>query len=216
MPDDAPPNPGEGIQRREITIAELREFAKASGLERAAPGRSSVIFMFQVYAHAIAPHLFSGHSKIIAEVRGLEGAGRPVGTKPAEQFKHLPLKGLWKKHYLLGGIGSVAANTTIAFGRNKRDLHRVIEENYNPDTAHLSPLEISRNIANAALSLYANRSRAQRLTGEWIIYAQCGGRNYYLCLASHQEGDAEIFERIKNGCMAEFPFLRFQLDRGID
>src|SRR6266496_3461295 len=170
MPDDASPYSGEGVHQREITVAESREFAEAIGLERAAPGRSRVIFMFQVFAHAVAPHLFAGHSKIVAEVRMLEGIGTPVGTRAAEQFKHPPLKGLWKKHYLLGGISSVAANTMIAFGRNRRELRRVIQENHNPDTAGLSPLEISRNIANAAVGLYAERSRAQRLTGEWIIF----------------------------------------------
>jgi hypothetical protein len=211
MPDDASPYSGEGVHQREITVAELREFAEAVGLERAAPGRSSVIFMFQVYAHAVAPLLFAGYSKIVAEVRMLEGMGAPVGTKPAEQFRHPPLRGLCKKHYILGGISSVAANTMIAFGGNRRELHRIIQENYNPDTPGLWPLEISRNIANAAVGLYAERSRAQRLTGEWIIFAQHEGQNYYLCLGGHQEPDTEIFERIKNGCVAEFAFLRSQL-----
>jgi hypothetical protein len=59
--------------------------------------------------------------------------------------------------------------------------------------------------------LYAERSRDESLTGQWIVYAQHEGRNYYLCLALHDEGDAAIFGRIKNGCIGEFPFLQSQL-----
>ena len=70
---------------------------------------------------------------------------------------------------------------------------------------------VSRNLASAVVGLYAERSRDQRLTGEWIVYARHEGRNYYLCLARHDEEDATIFDRIKNGCVDEFPFLYSQL-----
>jgi len=63
----------------------------------------------------------------------------------------------------------------------------------------------------ATSNIYAERSRKQCLTGEWIIYAQHEGQNYYLCLAQHDE-DADAFERIKRGCVDEFPFLRSQLN----
>ncbi len=61
------------------------------------------------------------------------------------------------------------------------------------------------------IGLYAERSRGQRLTGEWIIYAQHEGQKYYLCLARFDEEDDAVFDRIKNGCVDEFPFLHLQL-----
>jgi len=49
------------------------------------------------------------------------------------------------------------------------------------------------------------------LTGDWIIYAQHEGLNYYLDLATHEEGVGErakdLAQKLREGCEAEFPFL---------
>jgi len=146
-------------------------------------------------------------AKVVAEIHALEGKGPLVGTKRAAQFKHPPLKGFWKKHYLMDGLGSVAKNLQLGFGPDRRRLRKAIEENYNLKTAHLPPEVVSKNIASAVVDLYADRSQRQRLTGEWIIYGEHRGQNFYLCLARHDEADSNIFERIKRGCSSEFPFL---------
>jgi hypothetical protein len=145
--------------------------------------------------------------KIVAEIRGLEGIGGPVGTKPAEQFRDPPLRGLWRKHYLVGGLLSTGKNVGLGFGKKKRELRRIIKDNYNPSTAHLPSETIARNLANAVTNIYTARASEQRLTGEWIIFAKHEGRNYYLCLAQHNEGDTAIFERVQK-CIDEFSFLR--------
>jgi hypothetical protein len=193
-----------------VTAEEVRQFAEAVGLAMAAPDRCSTIFMFDLYVRAFFP-VPGDPRKIVAEIRALEGLGRSVGTKPAEAFKHPPLRGLWKKHYLVGGLDSLARNIKIGFGRKQKALHRIVAQHWNPKTAHLPPEAVSRNIADAVVGLYAERSRAESLTGQWIVYAQHEGRKYYLCLALHDEGDAAIFDRIKNGCIGEFPFLQSQL-----
>lgn len=198
-----------------VTHEEVRGFAEALGLAHAAPGRCSTIFMFELYARSLFPvPVPLNPNKVVAEIRALEGLGRPVGTKPAEPFKHPPLRGLWKKHYLVSGLPSLATNIRIGFGRRQKALTRIIAQHWNPKTAHLPPEVVSRDLANAVVGLYAERSRDQCLTGEWIVYAQHKGRNHYLCLALHDEGDAAIFERIKNGCVSEFPFLQSQLGLG--
>jgi hypothetical protein len=43
---------------------------------------------------------------------------------------------------------------------------------------------------------YMNRSQQARLTGEWIIFAKTAAGNVYLTLASHQEGDKQIADRL--------------------
>jgi hypothetical protein len=199
----------ECIPTRTVSVAEVNDFAKAIGLSHAAPGRCSTVLMFELYCRAVVPVAALDPAKIVAEVWGLEGVGNPVGTKRATQFKHPPLRGFWKKHYLVGGLGSVVENVKRGFGPEpeRRRLHRVIEGNFNPKTAHLPPETISKNIANAIVNLYADRSRKECLTGEWIIYGKHDGKNYYLCLAAHDEPDIQIFERIKRGCSGEFPFL---------
>jgi hypothetical protein len=193
-----------------VTHEELRQFAEAIGLARAAPGRCSTILMFELYVRAFYP-VPGDPRKIVAEIWALEGVGRSVGTKPAESFKHPPLRGLQKKHYLVGGLNSLATNIRIGFGRKQKALRHIVAQHWNSKTAHLPPEVVSKNIADAVVGLYTGRSRDESLTGEWIVYAQHEGRNYYLCLALHDEGDAAIFDRIKNGCIGEFPFLQSQL-----
>ena len=193
-----------------VTHEEIHHFAEAIGLARAAPGRCSTILMFDLYVRAFFP-VPGDPRKIVAEILALEGLGSSVGTKPAASFKHPPLRGLWKKHYLVGGLNSLAANIKPGFGRKQKTLHRIIAQYWNPKTADLPPEVVSRSIAEAVVGLYAERSRDESLTGEWIVYAQNEGKNYYLCLALHDEGDAAIFDRIKEGCIGEFPFLESQL-----
>jgi hypothetical protein len=49
------------------------------------------------------------------------------------------------------------------------------------------------------------------LTGDWIIYAKHSGENYYLSLATHEEGTKEnvdaLLLKLNNGCYVDFPFL---------
>ncbi len=214
MTDDASPNSPDpsDVTQRIVTVADCRHLVKALGLSRATSERCSALFMFEVYGRVIVPNLPGDPAKIIAEVQGLEGSAPLVGTKPTSQFERPTLQGLWKKHYLVAGKASMAENIRRGWGRKQRVLRQIIKESYNPMTAHLPPETVPKNIANAAITdTYAERSREQRLTGEWIVYAKCGGQNYYLCLARHGEGDSDILERIKRGCVDEFPFLRSQL-----
>jgi energy-coupling factor transporter ATP-binding protein EcfA2 len=78
---------------------------------------------------------------------------------------------------------------------------------YNPDTNHLPSQEVAGNIARDIVQFYADRARTRELTGEWIVFAKHEGKNYYLCLAGHEEGDDDIFARIRDGCAGEFLFL---------
>jgi hypothetical protein len=213
MIDDARPNsanPATIAPQRSVSLAEVRRFAEAIGLERVAPERSSMILKFELYCHTFfVPNSSIHANKIVAEIRGLEGHGRRVGTKSAKQFKYPPLNGLWKKHYLVGGLASMARNIQIGFGSGQRELKKIIGKNFDPTTANFSPENIPK-IAKAVTNIYADRSHKQRLTGEWIIFAKHEGRNYYLCLATHDEAKnypADLFERIKLGCSYEFPFL---------
>jgi hypothetical protein len=49
---------------------------------------------------------------------------------------------------------------------------------------------------------------AAALTGEWIIYAQHEGKNYYLCLGTHHKsGHKALRQQIDDFCCLEFPFL---------
>jgi hypothetical protein len=157
----------DGIIRHEVTVPEVRGFVEFIGLTPDITARCSALFMFEVYCRARVPTLPGDPAKIVAEVRGLEGLGSS-GTRAAEEFDRPPLRGFWKKHYLVGGMGSLAKNIMLGLGKKRRELRRIIQEHWNPATAHLPPEAVSRNIANAITNLYADRSLAQELTGEWI------------------------------------------------
>lgn len=56
---------------------------------------------------------------------------------------------------------------------------------------------------------YYDRSGAEELTGEWIVYAKHDERNYYLTLGRHGEDEA-IMTRV-GACREEFPELEVVL-----
>jgi hypothetical protein len=218
--DKLPPESAQGpdIMSHTATAAEVRGFAEAIGLRQPIIERCSLLFTFQLYCSARVPALpFGDPVKTVAEVRALEGFGQSR-TKPAEEFDRPPLRGFWRKHYIVGGMSSLALNVKLGLGKNNRELRRIVREHWNPDTAHLPPEVVSGNIADAVTSIYQERARAQSLTGEWILFARLEGQNYYLCLATHEEARADrsaLAERIR-GCSSEFPFLLEQLEHAAD
>ncbi|CAO3459617.1 hypothetical protein [Azospirillum argentinense] len=197
-----------GSSMHQVSPEELQSFAEAIGLSRVAGGRCSTLFLLQIYAETFLPQSFSNAFKVVAEIAHLEGVGRSSHTKAAAAFERPPLLGLKKKHYLVGGKASVARNIMLASGKKNREFRRIAERNYINETIHLSPANIAKNIANDIVKLYLNRSRKRSLTGNWIIFAEQNGQNYYLCLAAHDDGDDLIAEKIKTACSEEFPFLR--------
>ncbi len=52
---------------------------------------------------------------------------------------------------------------------------------------------------------------ARGLTGDWLVYAKHHDRNYYLDLATHEDGSKEhadhLLTRLKDQSNAEYPFL---------
>jgi hypothetical protein len=170
--------------------------------------------MFLLYCCACgAP--FGDPNRIVAEIRALEGSG-VSSARPAEELDRPPLRGFWRKHYVLGGIGSFALNVKLGMKKRNRELRRIVREQWSLDAASLPPEVVSRDIAVAVTGLYQERASMQELTGEWIIFARHEGQNYYLSLATHDElrddHGAGLVERIK-GCVSEFPLLADQLAR---
>jgi hypothetical protein len=215
--DKSPPESAQNssIASHAVTAAEVRSFAEAIGLRQLIIERCSLLFTFQLYCSARVPTLpFGDPVKTAAEVRALEGFGQSR-TKPAEEFDRPPLRGFWRKHYIVGGMSSLALNVKLGLGKKSRELRRIVRKHWNPDTAHLPPEVVSQNIADAVVAKYWERARAQSLTGEWIVFARHEAQNYYLCLATHDEARANrtvLVERIK-GCTSEFPFLLEQLEK---
>jgi hypothetical protein len=145
---------------------------------------------------------------VLGEIDYLEGIGPQLKTKREEQFRHPPLLPFWHKHYSVPRhlLKNVDIRWNLTGGGN-RDLLPMLR-----DVAEKHGEEQDRwqGIAAHRLVVDGYKDRAERgLTGDWIIFAKHAGRNYYLDLATHEEGRAsqQLYEKIRQASGAEFPFL---------
>jgi hypothetical protein len=188
--------------------AEITNFARAFGLERAAPDRCSMLLVLGLFGGFKSGHL--NPAKVVHEIQALEGIGNPSRLKPPTQFKDPPLKGLWHKHYLPDGLLSMAINIKnglklygLPVARQRaREAQEAGEERY-------FSIEDVKSLANDAVhGNWTRLATAEALTGEWIVYAQHDGKNYYLCLGTHKRsGHKSLREQIDAICCQEFSFL---------
>ncbi|PHM20828.1 MAG: hypothetical protein CK604_07120 [Curvibacter sp. PD_MW3] len=188
--------------------AELATFVKAIGLERAAPGRYSLLLSLGLFGGHLAGRL--NPAKVIREIEALEGVGAPSRLKPPIQNRHPPLKGLWHKHHLQDGLGSLAKNL-------RRSLHKygmpyleqqIQEAERLGEERYITPDMVGALVDDAVLGNLRRLSEDRSITGEWLLYAKYEGKNYYLCLTSHDASQHdELRKQIDLVCCREFSFL---------
>lgn len=187
----------------QFTEVELGGYAERVGLAAVAPGRWSWLFAMQLLLHerqnGVDPSL------VVAELQALEGQIRTVATKPATQFSHLPLKGLWHKHFFSAHF--VPHNLVMQHSRGR--LEKLVERVLDPEKHSVVTPELldqlTYEIVHGALE---QREADNSLTGEWIVFAKHEGQNYYLSIALHNSGDQSIFDQIESVCFPQFPALR--------
>ncbi|UGA39274.1 hypothetical protein JOS77_06820 [Chromobacterium haemolyticum] len=140
------------------------------------------------------------------EIEVLETASGESRTKPATKFNGPFLKGLFHKHHMEDGLPSLSQNLLNALKTyGLPDFERLsIEAEKEGRVVSLD--DINAIVNEAVLINYQRRANDQQLTGEWIIFAQHKGENYYLCLGKHGQ-DEKIRSEIDALCVLEFPFL---------
>lgn len=192
---------------------ELLNFAGIIGLDRVAPDRYSALLLIQLFAGMTAQG--PNPAKVIREIEALEGYAVPTGTKPAEPFKHPPLKGLWHKHHLADGLRSLARNLRNGLRSDgvPTIARMALEAEEAGEVRYMTRADIACIVQDAVVDNYERRAAANAMTGEWLIFAKHEGRNYYLSLGEHTAGDAVLRAGIDAMCVHEFPFLRDILDR---
>jgi len=164
--------------------------------------RMSELIWFDIYvldaAFGVSPH------EILSAIRELEQGELPSGVKPATQFKNLPLKGLWHKHFFSAHF--IVQN--IILGLGKTGLERLVNEVMDPAKSPVITEEMINELAHrVTYEPVEVRDARKKLTGEWIVYLRHEGKNYYLCVNTHNAGDQFIFDRIKEHCVRDFPEL---------
>ena len=192
---------------------ELARFAAMTGLESAAPGRVSTLLLLQLYAGATAGTL--NPAKVIHEIAALEGAGPASRLKPPTRFeRHPALRGLWHKHYLQDGLASMALNVRRGIPQHGIPILRkmVDEAAAAGEVRHFEAAHAAAIADDAVRGTWERLQEQQALTGEWIIYSEHDGANYYLSLGAHTEGDDVLRKQIETFCRQEFPFIASQLE----
>jgi hypothetical protein len=67
--------------------------------------------------------------------------------------------------------------------------------------------EMAVELKDSFLSGFERRAENGKLTGEWIVYLNREGKNYYLCCTTHNAGDQVIYDRPMEHCPRDFPEL---------
>ncbi|MEW6519242.1 MAG: hypothetical protein AB1461_07495 [Thermodesulfobacteriota bacterium] len=190
-----------------ISKEELRKYAESNlafhGLDL---DRISSIFVAQIYR--LEQNRVLNIFQIMDEVKHLEALKRSSLTEKEGPFKGPILKGLHKKHFtdahfILKNIGN-----HLGYGKDKMPrLDRIIREAFKQNTSGCVDDGFINYIAHhTTVGAYEERAR-NCLTGEWIVFKKHKGKNYYLTLAAHDEGDENIMHRVEMACQFDFPFL---------
>lgn len=190
-------------QVRTVTQPELSEFAQAVGLDHVEQGRYSWLFALQLFLHMELQEI--NPFQVIAEIRAMEDGTRSTGTKPATPFAHPPLKGFWHKHFFSARFIPKNILNALSGGRLNTLVNDVLDPAISSIITPEMIKELSHRVVNETLEM---RQAHDKLTGEWIVFAQHGGRNYYLTLSTHSAGDQSIYDQIESVCFPQFPFLK--------
>lgn len=205
MDEEVPPT----HQTFDLNAEDVEAFAARCGLTRAAPDRVSLQLTVELYLHSEVPGAADIAPKVIDQIEVLEGRRPQQGMKDAEQFKHPPLRGLWKSHYLRHAHEAVPMNILQEFRNPNNAANNFLRAQFKKMQEHET--EITAVVLNEYAvkigNLFTDRRERGALTGEWIVFAKHNGQNYYLTLGRHKEGDQYIHQRIVAGCMKQFPFI---------
>jgi hypothetical protein len=186
-----------------FTEIELGQYAESLGLKGSILGRCSWLFIMQLYLLSTLDGV--DPSMIVSEIESIECNLSTVGTKPATEFKKLPLKGLWHKHYFSAKF--IPQNLVNHHSRGR--LQSLINEIMDPVEYPIVTRELINKVAYEVVTgAMESREADGKLTGEWIVFAKHSNQNYYLCLATHESGDDIIYNQIKSACFHQYPFLK--------
>lgn len=189
-----------------LTFDQIREIKNQILNNAPYTARASLGFVVRILM--VRQELGEDHM-ILHEIANLESERTASATKPAEQFKKSPLHPFWHKHF--SAPRHMIRNISVrwALDRNGNDdLSQLIDETARKfgDQPALWPKYLTHRLVVGG---YQERIDARRMTGDWIVFAKHDGHNFYLDIATHEEGrDPDtLMKKLRQGSEAEFPFL---------
>jgi len=186
----------------QISTKQLSIFSNSIDLNNSYKNRVSELFILDLFVYVTILKL--NPLDVIDEIENLENGDGNTQTKPATEFKRPPLQGLWHKHFFCEHfLVQNIQNSLINF-----NLDALINEIMDPKKSDIITKELISEFSHRVINEpFEGRANSNNLTGEWIVFAKEGGKNYYLCLNTHKAGDQMIADRIKENCTRDFPFL---------
>jgi hypothetical protein len=135
-------------------------------------------------------------------IQALEMPDRARGRVKVRPFNHPPLRGLLHAHFVQASF--IAKNLELELRRP--DSLILVREAFGSSDV-LDEQTIARWADAMTFGLYGKRACLDAMTGEWLIYANHGGYNFYLAVARHSrnpEEDRVIYDRIMDRCEDSF------------
>lgn len=192
------------MKARNITVTNdrLLTFRDAYVSDADLSGRMSELLWFDMYV--LDKEFGINPREVLYSIRNLEAGEPHSGIKPASPFKNPPLKGLWHKHYFSAQF--LPTNIALALGKN--GVEKLVNEVMDPRKYEIITPDMIKELAHRVIHEPVElRDHMGKITGEWVIFAKHQGKNYYLCLNTHQAGDQFIYDRILKYCVRDFPAL---------
>jgi len=153
--------------------------------------------------HYIADNRILNVFQVTDEIKSLEKGIKMSASKKEDEFRHKPLKGLMKKHFFDARYMSRNLANQNKIGMDINSMEKYID-------AEVAKGKSINEIAHEyTMVSYETRASSSKLTGEWLVYSKYDSKNYYLTLATHDEGDEVIYDRIFAYCKNEYSFLPF-------
>ena len=170
--------------------------------------RMSTVLLAQAYSFEIN-RVFDTFD-LAQPIKVLEGIASSDATPPADQFRHAPLTGLYKKHFTSARFLPTNLFNFLRSKEGGRHFNKACDE-----AAQVSGSQYIDEIFTKHLSRHMVvdpieiKSAACEMTGEWVVFHKHEGANYYLTFAFHTETNDEIYKRVVTAC--EFDNLPFRL-----
>ena len=170
--------------------------------------RVSSIFLAQAYASEIN-HVFDNFD-LTHPIKVLEGLTTSDGTGDAEQFKHPPLAGLYKKHFTSPRFLVKNLSNFLRSKEGKKHFNKVWDEAAKASGSEFIDETFTKYLAHhITVDPITIKSASNKMTGEWIVFHKYNGENFYLTMAFHGETNEQIYQKVAYAC--QFDKLPFQL-----
>lgn len=102
---------------------------------------------------------------VLREIKNLELGETDPQTKPASQFLHEPLKGLWHKHFFTAHFVPHIISNALKGGV----LEKLVNEALDSKKSSANTREMFGKFVHGTIE---DRANYNKLTGEWIVFAK--------------------------------------------